>query len=209
MKTAGLKSPLPRKLLREMLGHHEQPLIATGCGGEGEGGLVKTAGLKSPLPRKLLRKMLGHQEQPLIATGCGGEGEGGPTKIGDFLGKLARSIGSAFCSFSKSISWNFMALRMNALSMALHCRSVNHWTAAQRRKRLAVGVSRRYGLEQQPSRAAAKAIAVAKSTFVFAVAAPRLVPLAVLTRQEPHGGDIGHLLRQVPGFLFRSGTESV
>ena len=37
----GLKSPLPRKVLREMLGHHEQPLIATACGGEGQGGLPK------------------------------------------------------------------------------------------------------------------------------------------------------------------------
>ena len=35
VKMAGLKSPLPRKLLRQMLGHHEQPLIATACGGEG------------------------------------------------------------------------------------------------------------------------------------------------------------------------------
>ena len=35
VKVAGLKSPLPRKVLRETLGHREQPLIATACGGEG------------------------------------------------------------------------------------------------------------------------------------------------------------------------------
>ena len=35
------RSPLPRKLLRQMLGHHEAPLIATACGGEGWGELPK------------------------------------------------------------------------------------------------------------------------------------------------------------------------
>ena len=74
----------------------------------------------NPLPRKLLRQMLGHNETPLIATTCGGEGASvGPTCVKQ------------------------------------------------------PGASPRKGLEQQPSRAAAKAIAVAESAIVFALAAAR------------------------------------
>ena len=85
---------------------------------------------------------------------------------------------------------------------------LNNNPAAQRRKRLqwrsqplfSLSPLRGYGMVANQNRGLRPRLG--------AVAAARLVLLAVLTRPEPHGGHIGHLLRQVPRSLFRSGTKS-